>query len=257
MEAENNKRRIHPLVAAASAAVILVSLVGVAAITGVLPTSHGSAPADGSAAQPVAAASAPVAPRVSVATPAPASKLVEDRIAQEEDAPKPVHKAAKSIHKPAPQVASTSHSQYQSGGSYPAPVQSSTPNYGYASGPAPVAPVAQAPICYSCGRVESVQAVQTAAKPSGLGVVAGGVLGGLLGNQVGNGNGRTLATVAGAVGGGFAGNEVEKRTHTATTYRVHVRMEDGSTRTFPQSGADGWRVGDRVKVVNGALTSEG
>ena len=253
MEAENNKRRIHPLVAAASASVVLVSLVGVAAITGVLPTSHGSAPANGSAAQPVAAVSAPAAPQVSVATPAPSSKLMEDKIAQEE-APKPVHKAAKPIHKPAPQVASTSHSQYQSGGSYPAPVQSSNPNYGYASGPAPVA---QAPICYNCGRVESVQAVQTAAKPSGLGVVAGGVLGGLLGNQVGNGNGRTLATVAGAVGGGFAGNEVEKRTHTATTYRVQVRMEDGSMRTFPQSGADGWRVGDRVKVVNGALTSEG
>jgi outer membrane lipoprotein SlyB len=257
METDNKKSRLHPLVAAAAGSVVLVSLVGVAAITGVLPTSHGSVPAAGSAAQPVATVSMPTAPQISVATPAPASKVAEDRVAYEE-APKPVHKAAKPVHKSAPQVASASTPQYpqypQSGGNYPAPVQSSAPNYGYAPAPAPVA---QAPICHNCGRVESVQAIQAAAKPSGLGVVAGGVLGGLLGNQVGNGNGRTLATVAGAVGGGFAGNEVEKRTHTATSYRVHVRMEDGSVRTFPQSGADGWRVGDRVKVVNGALSSEG
>jgi outer membrane lipoprotein SlyB len=254
MDTDNKKSRLHPLVAAAAASVVLVSLVGVAAITGVLPTSHGSVPAEGSAASPVATVSMPAAPQISVATPAQVNKLTEDKVVQEE-APKPVRKAAKPVYKPAPPVASSSYPQYsQSGGNYPAPVQSSTPNYGYAPAPAPVA---QAPICHSCGRVESVQAIQTATKPSGLGVVAGGVLGGLLGNQVGNGNGRTLATVAGAVGGGFAGNEVEKRTHTATSYRVHVRMEDGSIRTFPQSGSDGWRVGDRVRVVNGALTSEG
>ena len=34
--------RIHPLVATAAVAVTLVSLVGVAAITGVLPNSHGT-----------------------------------------------------------------------------------------------------------------------------------------------------------------------------------------------------------------------
>ncbi|MDB5853011.1 MAG: glycine zipper protein [Herminiimonas sp.] len=248
MENENKKSRLHPLVAAAAASVVLVSLVGVAAITGVLPTSHGSVPAAGN----VATVSMPAAPEISVAKPATVSKLTEDKLAQEE-APKPVHKAAKPVYKPVPQVASSSQSQYsQSGANYAPPIQSSSPNYNYAP-----APVAQAPICHNCGRVESIQAIQTAAKPSGLGVVAGGVLGGILGNQVGNGNGRTLATVAGAVGGGFAGNEVEKRTHTATNYRVHVRMEDGSVRTFPQSGADGWRVGDRVRVVNGALSSEG
>lgn len=66
--------RIHPLVATAAVAVILVSLTGVAAITGLLPTSHST-----SAPQQVAALSdpavqqaptvAPVAPR---AEPAPA-----------------------------------------------------------------------------------------------------------------------------------------------------------------------------------------
>ena len=54
-----------------------------------------------------------------------------------------------------------------------------------------------------------------------------------------------------------AGNEVEKRTHTSTSYQVRVRMDNGESRTFPQQGADGWRVGDRVRVVNGELTSRG
>jgi outer membrane lipoprotein SlyB len=118
------------------------------------------------------------------------------------------------------------------------------------------APVAQAPsICVSCGRIESVQAVQQQGKGSGLGIAAGAVLGGVLGNQVGNGNGRTLATVAGAVGGGYAGNEVEKRARSSTSYQVRVRMEDGSIRTFPYSAQPSWSIGDRVKVVNGQLTA--
>jgi len=85
------------------------------------------------------------------------------------------------------------------------------------------------------------------------GTVAGAVIGGLLGNQVGSGNGRTLATIAGAVGGGYAGNEVEKRTRTATTYQVRVRMENGQVRNFPYNNPPNWRQGDRVRVVDGSL----
>ena len=42
MEMNQTTKRIHPLVAGAAASVMLVSLVGVAAITGLLPTSHGT-----------------------------------------------------------------------------------------------------------------------------------------------------------------------------------------------------------------------
>lgn len=62
---------IHPLVAGAAASVMLVSLVGAAAITGLIPTSHG-------ANEPVATAApltaAPAASAVSVA-PAPAPQV--------------------------------------------------------------------------------------------------------------------------------------------------------------------------------------
>jgi len=119
----------------------------------------------------------------------------------------------------------------------PARVVSNQGGYGE-----PVAPygqpqrvVSQAPVCSTCGRVESVQAVQQAAPATGVGAVAGGLIGGLLGNQVGKGSGRTVATVAGAVGGGYLGHTVEQRTRTNTVYQMRVRMDDGSVRTFTRS----------------------
>lgn len=114
---------------------------------------------------------------------------------------------------------------YAQGGGY------ASPNY---SRPVAAQPV-QAPVCASCGRVESVQAVQQAAPATGIGAVAGGVLGGVLGNQVGGGSGRTAATVVGALGGGYLGHTVEQRTRTTTAYQVRVRMDDGSVRTFTRS----------------------
>lgn len=239
---ENNKpsSRIHPLVAGAAISVMLVSLTGVAALTGLIPNSHSSnSPATENTSTPPATpsplASAGVA--ATAASPAnlvePKAKTEEQSIAESKPAPAPA---------PAPRHTHTAKAVH------------SQPRTSYAESTT----VAQAPeICSSCGRIESVQAVQQAAKPSGLGVAAGAVLGGILGNQVGNGNGRTLATIAGAVGGGYAGNEVEKRTHSTTTYQVRVRMDDGSIRTFPYSQQPAWSAGDRVRVVDGQLTARG
>lgn len=107
---------------------------------------------------------------------------------------------------------------------------------GLSAGWAPAQPVrAQAPVCQSCGRVESVQAVEQAAPATGVGAVAGGVLGAVVGNQVGKGNGRTAATLLGAVGGGYVGHKVEQRTRTHTVYEVSVRMDDGSVRHFQRA----------------------
>lgn len=99
----------------------------------------------------------------------------------------------------------------------------------------PLRTAEQAPVCATCGRVESVQAVQQAAPATGVGAVAGGVLGAVVGNQVGKGNGRAAATVLGAVGGGYVGHKVEERTRTQTVYQIAVRMDDGSVRRFTRS----------------------
>lgn len=225
METSHKPNRIHPLVAIAAVSVTALSLAGVAAITGLLPTSHGEGK-PGSAA--VASLLAP-----DTAAPAPAAAPQAPPAA--EAAAKPAPKAAakpttqQTTQRQAPRPASTDYSQK----------------------------TAQArPICHDCGRIEAVTPVQEQGQASGIGVVAGAVLGGVLGNQIGGGSGRKLATVAGAVGGGYAGNEVEKRSRATSSYEVRVRLEDGTTRSFRQT-TDNWRVGDRVRIVNGELTLRG
>lgn len=116
--------------------------------------------------------------------------------------------------------------------------------------------VATAPsVCANCGRIEGVNVVEQKGEGSGLGAVAGGVLGGVLGNQVGSGRGRTAATVVGAGAGAYAGHEIEKYAKSAKRYDVAVRMEDGSSRSFSYEKEPGFRVGDKVKVVDGALVA--
>ncbi len=116
----------------------------------------------------------------------------------------------------------------------------------------------RASACQRCGKVISSHTYQRpAAQGSGLGIATGAVVGGLLGNQVGGGNGRTLATVAGAVGGGYAGNVIEKRARSTTVTSVRVRMNNGSIRTFTESGNSRRYSGQSVRVVNGALRARG
>ncbi|RZI40984.1 glycine zipper 2TM domain-containing protein [Herbaspirillum sp. HC18] len=218
--------RIHPLVAGAAISVMLVSLTGVAAITGLIPSSHSTATPATPIASSVGAAAAATSPAALVES-KPQAKAEDDEAVstksaateKRSNAPRTTHAQNRSYAEPAPRVA---------------------------QGPA---------ACHSCGRVESIQVVEQPAQASGVGMVAGAVLGGVLGNQVGGGNGRKIATVAGAVGGGYAGNEIEKKTRATTTYKVRVRMEDGEVRTFPYAQQPGWSVGDRVRVVNGQLTS--
>lgn len=250
METTTTAKRIHPLVAGAAVSVILVSLVGVAAMTGLLPNSHGNG-APTAAASPAittpAAAAAPIDTSASDASRA-ASKAVDDKYAQADEPvqSKPVHKRAATQHVARPtRVASADPTV-----TAPPPAPMASPSYA-----PPPPPVAQAPACYDCGRVIAVNAIQSQPQTSGVGGIGGAVVGGLLGNQVGNGNGRTLATIAGAVGGAYAGNEVEKRTKHTVSYQVKVRMEDGQTRTFPYNNQPNWQVGDRVRVVDGYLQS--
>ncbi|MGV8898236.1 MAG: glycine zipper 2TM domain-containing protein [Burkholderiaceae bacterium] len=240
MENPKTPNKIHPLVAGAAVSLMLLSLVGVAAMTGLLPNSNSST-------TPVAvvASSAPIASTNTISTLAPTTAVKQFVAKKEAEADSATDEKIQSKHKPAPK-----------------PVYKSTPNINpnayvpYVPSVSPAPPV-QAAICGNCGTIESVNAIQQATQPNGIGAVTGAVLGGILGNQIGGGNGRKLATVAAAVGGGFAGNEVERRTRTTTNYEIRVRMEDGSTRSFPDSGQSGWRSGDRVKVVNGSLTSQG
>jgi len=218
--------KIHPLLATAAIAVVVVSLAGTASLLGWLPSRQASdLPAVQSAAPATPAtdtAKVPAAPAAAMSPEAPSSQP----------------------HRTAP-VARTQTSKPPSTPGAGAPTPAAV-----AQSPAPAQPL---PVCMDCGKVVAVRSVEQAAQPSGVGAVAGAVVGGVLGNQVGGGTGKTLATVAGAVGGGMAGNEIEKRTRKTSVYEVDVQMENGARQSFRFEQPPSWREGDRVRVSNGGL----
>jgi ABC-type transporter MlaC component/outer membrane lipoprotein SlyB len=116
-----------------------------------------------------------------------------------------------------------------------------------------VAAPAAAPVCANCGVVEAINVVEHKGDGSYVGMIAGGIAGALLGNQVGDGSGRRIATVVGAAGGGFAGNEIEKRMKTTRHYEVVVRLESGGTQMVSYPAEPTLKVGNRVRVENGAF----
>jgi outer membrane lipoprotein SlyB len=240
MEVKAHPNRIHPLVAAASVSVILVSLVGVAAMTGLFPNSHSSGSAATASTTP-----APVVAQAPAVEQVPANSLAPGNA---ESKSTPANGDAETVKRSASSSPQKSYA--------PRPVKTAQAPSATSDYREPTRARAPA-ICYDCGRVEAVNAVQTQAAPSGVGMIAGGVVGGLLGNQVGGGNGKKIATVAGAVGGGYAGHEIEKRTRSTTTYEVRVRMEDGRVRTFPYNSQPHWNSGDRIRVVDGYLKARG
>ncbi len=125
-----------------------------------------------------------------------------------------------------------------------------------AAAPAAVAaPVArnQQRYCSSCGTVEAVNLVEVKGDGSYLGTIGGGVVGALLGSQVGSGSGKTAAQIAGAVGGAYAGREVEKRVRKADHYETVVRLQNGGTQTVVTQAEPGYRVGEKVRITDGAL----
>lgn len=122
-------------------------------------------------------------------------------------------------------------------------------------GQAQSAPSRLAAVCADCGVVESIRVVEQRGSGSGLGAVAGGLTGMLVGNQFGRGDGRTAMTVLGGVGGAYAGNEIEKNVKRSTTYEVRVRLDKGGVATAHMASNPGVAVGDKVRVVNGAVVA--
>lgn len=112
--------------------------------------------------------------------------------------------------------------------------------------------VAQAPAPRGrLGSVDSIEPIQERPQGTGAGAVIGGVAGAVLGNQFGHGLGRAAMTGLGVAGGAIAGNNVERNVRKRVVgYRVHVRLDDGRTRTFERTSVGDLRVGDRVRVDN-------
>src|SRR6266568_4939550 len=93
----------------------------------------------------------------------------------------------------------------------------------------PPPPPQVAAICKECAVIEDVREVEVAGQASG----------------------------AGALGGGLAGNQIEKNAKKTKEYQIFVRYEDGTKGMFTQPTPPSWRIGDKVKVINGAIQARG
>ena len=195
METTKTTSRIHPLTAAAAVSVIVVSLAGTAAITGLLPSSHGAPEAGANTAQvnPTNAGAPTTAPALPLAAEAPQgtqsqqAASAQPALASAQPAPVVIKETvikevpAKPVH----------HTVHHANTSY---AQNDSPSYRE--------PAYREP------------APRPAPQPNYVAIGTGAVVGGLLGNQVGSGNGRKLATVAGIIGGGMLGNQIANQNQT-------------------------------------------
>jgi uncharacterized protein YcfJ len=191
MEAiKTTANRIHPLMAAAAASVIIVSLAGTAAITGILPSSN-SAPQ----AQPAALMTSQPGMQAYPGTAAPVA--VTNAYGQ------PVQGAYV-------QPASAMYAQPMTAAVQPAPAAAPVviKETIIKEVPAKPAPRPRTVVHHTYARNDYAPAPRPAPQPNYIGIGTGAVIGGLIGNQVGGGNGKKLATVAGIIGGGYLGNQM-------------------------------------------------
>ena len=228
------KRRMHPLVATAAAAVIVASLAATAAITGVFPKASSSVQSGQTQAAAIVTPPAPDGDATSASARAP-------------DALPPAPPSAATAA-----TAATGAPQYaQPYAPTQAPPSAPPQQAQYAQQP----PAERASCPTTCGVVEAVSAVRHEGHGTGIGAVGGAVAGGVIGNQFGSGGGRTAMTLLGALGGGVGGNAIEKHMRSTTSYSVRVRMENGRTRYFTYSEAPPFQRGERVHVENGRLVA--
>lgn len=93
-----------------------------------------------------------------------------------------------------------------------------------------VAAISQSKVtCADCGVIESVRVINVAGKTSGIGLA----------------------------GGAVAGDAIEKHSGATRTYEVIVRFDDRSRRVFNEASQPAWRSGDHVRVIDGAIRSNG
>jgi outer membrane lipoprotein SlyB len=228
-------RKLHPLVATAAIAVIVVSVLGaIVLITDQVAAHRGPDAASVAAAD---TATPPAAPAASETT-APAEKAIAPL-------PSPKHKTAQ----PAPSSKTRAVAGTSSPPAPPAGAPAVPPDLAAAAPPAP-------PVCSNCGIVAGVRAVKIQGEGTGVGAVGGGVVGGLVGNQFGSGHGKGALTILGVIGGAVAGHEAEKEIKSTTRYEVDVRLDTGQLRTVTVPGNPGPIVGTRVRIENGQLFRE-
>lgn len=219
------QRKLHPLVAVAAVSLTLFSLLGIAAITGLVPSARSNNADSFQVAMPISDTDA--------------KKLEsQDQATQS--------KQAKENSKSATNTGTSATASE--------PVKHTSTAKSESSAKSAVTADSGVKTCLHCGQVAAINLVKQDGEASGLGAVAGGVAGGLVGNQIGKGKGNILMTILGAGGGAYAGHTIEKKVKATDIYVVKVHMNDGSTRTVTMAEKPAFAVGDQVKVINGGVS---
>ncbi|MGJ7917684.1 hypothetical protein ACI48D_19670 [Massilia sp. LXY-6] len=213
MEAiKTTTNRIHPLMAAAAASVVIVSLVGAAAITGILPSSNSAPSPQAAALMTSQNGYAPAYAGAPAPAAAPVNAYVQPMQGQPVGYAQPVQGQPVAYAQPVQGAYAQPAAMYAQSAPAAAPA------------PAPVviketvikevpakhtAPHQRTVVHHTYARDEYyAPAPRPAPQPNYVGIGTGAVIGGLIGNQVGGGNGKKLATVAGIIGGGMLGNQM-------------------------------------------------
>lgn len=222
---DTNTKSLHPLLTVAAVSLTVFSAVGVAAITGLIPHSKGSA----KEASPMAVLEAP----------APKVEPVQAPVVQPAPKPKPVKKAA-----PKP-VQSAAYNDFPATmAQAPAPV--------IAPPPATAVETPKPEVKFGLvGTVESVREVEEKGDAKGVGAVGGGALGAVLGHNIGKNN--KLVTILGAAGGAVLGHQIEKKARTEKVWEMTVRYDNGTSQVFKSEQQPFWQQGNRVRYHEGKL----
>ncbi len=126
------------------------------------------------------------------------------------------------------------------------------PYYGSSPAPSQGYPAQNYPAqgqSYQLGYVDRIEVINRGVGSNVAGTIIGGIIGGLIGTQIGSGSGRTAATIAGAAGGAVAGNVIEgRRRGDNETFRITVRLDNGSMQTVTQENINDLHTGDRVRL---------
>ncbi|MFF7059262.1 glycine zipper 2TM domain-containing protein [Achromobacter spanius] len=211
---QNSRSGLHPLVAAAAIAVIVMCAVGVAAVMGWLPSPSANPHAD----TPVVEAG----PEGANLAPAPGEQ-------------------------PAPQQAQQSAPQTQQA----RPASASAPR---AAAPAPAKQACQSCGVVETIRQVQVPVKDNSDHLVGTigGGVVGGVVGNQFGGGSGKTALTVLGAVGGALAGREVERNIRQQ-QTVTHYELTVRMSDGSARQFRSAQPFAFASGDHVRVENNQL----
>ena len=102
------------------------------------------------------------------------------------------------------------------------------------------------------GVVDSVREVRLHARETGIGAASGTVIGGIAGSHAGRGYHSSVAgAIGGAILGGIIGQGIERSANEIPGVEVTVLLDSGRYVAVVQEAQEGFRPGDRVRVLSG------